>query len=204
MIEQILDFINQLTPIWLYVVLFLFSYIENIFPPSPSDLVLVVGGSLIATGSIHFIPTLILTTAGSVLGFVTLYLIGAQFDKKVLKAGKIRFISLEGLEKVEAWFLKYGFWVILINRFLPGTRSVVSFFAGLSRLDKRKTIILSTVSAFVWNAIIIYLGNIFGKNIETVDYYLSTYSKIVLAITIAVAVLWFVYYLFIKKKTKAK
>lgn len=204
MIEQILDFINQLTPLWLYVALFLFSYIENIFPPSPSDLVVVVGGSLVATGSISFIPTLILTTMGSVLGFLTLYFIGAQFDKKIIKAGKIRFISIEGIEKVEAWFSKYGYWVILINRFLPGTRSVVSFFAGLSRLEVKKIVILSTISAFAWNAIILYLGNVFGKNIQTVDYYLSTYSKIVISITIAVAVLWFIYYLFIKKRSKAK
>jgi len=202
MIEQILDFIGQLTPIWLYVVLFLFSYVENIFPPSPSDLVLVVGGSLVATGSIHYIPVLILTTLGSTLGFMTLYWIGVSVDKKLLRSGKIKFISLEGVEKAEKWFAKYGYKIILINRFLPGTRSVISFFAGVSELDVKRILTLSTISAVVWNAIIIYLGWAFGNNIAKVDEYLSAYSNIVLIITIAAVVIGGIYYWYTKRKKK--
>ncbi len=177
MIEHILDFISQLTPFWIYIALFFFSFIENVFPPSPSDLVIVVGGSLIGTGELHFIPTLLFTTVGSVIGFMTLFYIGTQLDRKVIQQGKIKFISVEGLTKVELWFKKWGYWIILANRFLPGTRSVISFFAGLSELEFKKTAILAAISAFVWNAIIIYLGVIFGNNIEVIDRYLSTYSN---------------------------
>ena len=99
MIEHILDFISGLTPFWIYVSLFAFSFIENVFPPSPSDLVVVIGGSLIGTHSLHFVPTLLVTTIGSVAGFMTLFFIGTQFDKKVIRAGKIKFISTEGLDK---------------------------------------------------------------------------------------------------------
>lgn len=202
MVEDILKYISELTPFWLYVALFLFSFVENVFPPSPSDLVVVIGGSLIAEGTIHFIPTLLLTTIGSVIGFMTLFFIGSQLDKKVVHAGKIKFISVESVDKVEGWFLKYGYYIILANRFLPGTRSVISFFAGLSRLDIKKTTILCAVSAIVWNAIIIYLGMIFGYNIEKVDYLISTYNNIAIVITIAV-VLFFVFRFFIQKKKKA-
>ena len=62
MFENILSDISQLTPLLLYIVLFVASFIENVFPPSPSDFVVVVGGSLVAAGTIHFIPTLIITT----------------------------------------------------------------------------------------------------------------------------------------------
>ncbi|MEO8399769.1 MAG: VTT domain-containing protein, partial [Ignavibacteriaceae bacterium] len=130
MFEDILKHISDLTPFWIYVALFFFSFVENVFPPSPSDLVIVIGGSLIAENAIHFLPTLILTTMGSVIGFMTLFYIGTQLDKKVVKAGKIKFISIASVEKVESWFIKYGFYIILANRFLPGTRSVISFFAG--------------------------------------------------------------------------
>jgi membrane protein DedA with SNARE-associated domain len=183
MIEHILEFISQLTPFWIYVALFFFSFIENVFPPSPSDLVVIVGGSLIGTGELHFIPTLIITTIGSVIGFMTLFYIGTQLDRKVIQAGKIKFISIEALTKVELWFKKWGYWIILANRFLPGTRSVISFFAGLSELDFRKTAVLATISALVWNAVIIYLGVIFGNNIEIIDRYLSTYKNIAWIIT---------------------
>jgi membrane protein DedA with SNARE-associated domain len=200
MFENILSDISRLTPFWLYVVLFLFSYIENIFPPSPSDLVVVIGGSLIGTGTIHFIPTLIITTIGSVLGFMTLFLIGSLLDKKVLHAGKIKFISIEGIDKVEGWFKRYGYGIILANRFLPGTRSVISFFAGMSKLNSKKTIIYCSFSAIVWNTAIIYLGIIFGHNIELVDSYLSTYNNIAIVATIVIVLFFILRYFYKKKK----
>jgi membrane protein DedA with SNARE-associated domain len=200
MLENILDFISALSPFWIYVALFFFAFIENVFPPSPSDLVVVVGGSLIVTHSIQFIPTLILTSLGSVLGFMVLFFIGSQLDKKVVRAGKIKFIPVEGLDKVEHWFMKYGYLIILINRFLPGTRSVISLFGGLSELDAKKTTILATISALAWNSIIIYLGILFGKNIAVVDKYLSTYSNIVLGITALIIFIYIFRYLISKRK----
>jgi membrane protein DedA with SNARE-associated domain len=202
MIENLLGFLSGLSPFLLYVVLFLFAYVENVFPPSPSDLVVVIGGYLISTGAIDFIPTLILTTLGSVLGFMTLYYIGSLVDKKVIRAGKIKFISQEAVEKAESWFNKWGYWVITANRFLPGTRSVISFFAGLSELKFWKTIMLATISAAVWNTIIINLGIIFGNNIEIVDFYLSRYQEVVLILT-GLIILFFVirHFFFNKKKS---
>jgi membrane protein DedA with SNARE-associated domain len=201
MFEEIVNNISNLTPFWIYVSLFCFSYIENVFPPSPSDLVVIIGGTLISKGTISFLPTLILTSVGSVLGFLTLYFIGTQVDKKLIRAGKVKYVSLEALEKAEAWFNKYGYIVILINRYLPGTRSVISFFAGLSELILKKTAILAFVSAITWNALIIWLGIIFFDNVEFVDKMLATYSTIVLVI-IAAAVVFFIVRYFIKKKKK--
>ena len=200
MIEHILHYIAQLTPCWLLVALTFFSYFENIFPPSPSDLVVVVGGSLIGKGVISFFPTLFLTTLGSVAGFMTIYYIGSTLDKKVVKTHKLKFISIEGIEKVEAWFTKYGYWVIAANRFMPGTRSVISLFAGLSELEVKRAIILSTLSALGWNMIILYLGMIFGRNVKKVDRLLDTYSDIVLAITAAAIIIYLIQFLIQKKK----
>ncbi|MDO8550038.1 MAG: DedA family protein [Ignavibacteria bacterium] len=204
MIESILNHLSDMNPFLIYLVLFLFSYVENVFPPSPSDLVVVIGGYLIATEAINFIPTLILTTVGSVLGFMTLYYLGSQVDKKVIRAGKMKFISAEAVDTAEKWFNKWGYTVIIANRFLPGTRSVISFFAGLSELKVLRTVILATVSAFVWNAIIIYLGIFFGNNIELVDFYLSRYQTVVLILT-GVIILFFVikHFFFNKKKSKS-
>ena len=204
MIEDILSHIGELTPFWIYASLFAFAYVENVFPPSPSDLVVLIGGSLVGTGTLSFIPTLIVTTVGSILGFMTLFFIGWMLDKKIIKSGKLKFISLEAVLKVETWFNKYGYWVIAINRFLPGTRSVVSFFAGMSRLDIKRTVILSTVSAFLWNFLIIYLGMLFGENVEVVDRYLETYSNIVLLVTIIAVIFFVVRYFFFRKKSEAK
>ena len=162
----------------------------------------VVGGSLIATGIIDFIPTLILTSLGTVIGFMVLFYIGSTVDKKVIHAGKFKFIPIDAIDKVEIWFKKYGYGIILANRFMPGTRAVISFFAGLSHLDVKKTIILSTISAIAWNALILCLGYIFGDNVELVDKYLTTYSNIVIGITVVVALFFIIRFYLRKNKSK--
>jgi membrane protein DedA with SNARE-associated domain len=202
MVEEILNQISGASPLIIYLSLFFFSYIENVFPPSPSDLVVVVGGSLISTSVIGFIPTLIITSTGSVLGFLTLYYIGSQLDKRVVRTGKIKWISIEALNKAESWFNKYGYYVILANRFMPGTRSVISFFAGVSELKIKKTILFASVSALTWNAIIIYLGIIFGDNVPLVDSYLSTYSNVAIIITAVIVLIFVIKFIFFRKKKK--
>ncbi len=203
MIEQILEFISSQSPFWIYVTLFFFSYIENVFPPSPSDLVIVVGGTLIVSHSIHFVPTLLLTTAGSVLGFMTLFFLGSQLDKKVVRSGKIKFISVSSLEKAEKWFMKYGYLIILGNRFLPGMRSIISFFAGLSELEITRTALYASISSLMWNAVIIFLGIEFGRNVDRVDRLLSTYSSIVLII-IALIILFYLLRFLLRRKKAVK
>jgi len=203
MLEDILHSLADFSPLWIYISLFFFSFIENIFPPSPSDVVIVVAGTLVSTGVISFIPTLLVTTIGSVSGFMTLFFIGTQVDKKIIEKGRFKFLSTEALEKAEKWFSKYGYWIILGNRFLSGTRAVISFFAGLSELNFKKTFLLAFSSSFVWNLLIISLGVMFGNNVALVDKHLKTYSNIVLGITIIAIVILILKY-FVQKRRKQK
>lgn len=203
MFEDILNSLGSFSLIWIYTSLFFFSFIENIFPPSPSDIVIIVAGTLVSSNVISFVPTLIVTSLGSVMGFMTLFFIGTQVDKKILEKGKFKFLSTEALKKVEMWFAKYGYWIILGNRFLSGTRAVISFFAGLSELNFKKTFIFALISSSVWNLLIISLGVLFGNNVALVDQYLKTYSNIVLVITILIVVALVAKY-FLQKRRKQK
>jgi membrane protein DedA with SNARE-associated domain len=201
MFENILNQISTFPPLWIYLTLFFFAFVENVFPPSPSDLVIVVGGSLVGAGSISFIISIISATLGSILGFMLMFYIGSTVDKKVIQAGRFKYIPVNSIEKVETWFRKYGYMVIVANRFMPGTRAVISFFAGISNLEPKRTIILCLVSAFAWNLIMLYLGYIFGDNVELVDRYLTTYSNIVIAVTIAVILFFALRFFFRKRKS---
>jgi membrane protein DedA with SNARE-associated domain len=200
MIEHILETVSSLSPFWIYFVLFFFSFLENVFPPSPSDLVTIIGGSLIVSRSIDFFPTLLATTLGSATGFMVLFFIGSQLDKKFVRAGKIKFISAEALFKAENWFLKYGYFVILVNRFLPGMRSIISLFAGLSEMNVKKTALFASISALIWNAGIIYLGVVFGRNVKYADNLISTYSDIVVIVLISILVIYLLRYFILRKK----
>lgn len=197
------DFIttlDQLSPVWVYCSLFLIAYIENIFPPSPSDVIIVFGGTLIGIGRINFIAALLMTTAGGVLGFVTMYLIGRWFGDHILNRGKLKFIPLSGVRKVELWFQKYGAWVIVANRFLSGTRAVISLIAGMSGITLAVTIPLCAISSFVWNGILLYSGYVVGQNWQMIGGYLSTYSRIITIMVCVAAAIWIVYRVMRKKK----
>jgi membrane protein DedA with SNARE-associated domain len=202
MFEDTLTQLSTFSPLWIYITLFLFAFVENVFPPSPSDIVLLIGGSIIATGSINFIIALIISTIGSIIGFILMFYIGSTVDRKVIESGKYKYIPIDGIHKVEKWFRKYGYFVVVANRFLPGTRAVISFFAGISNLDIKKTTILCGVSALTWNAIVLYLGYVFGDNVELIDSYITTYSNIVIAVTILI-VIFLVVRMFISKRKAA-
>jgi membrane protein DedA with SNARE-associated domain len=186
MLEDIILYMGSVGPVWIYFILFFFSFVENVFPPSPSDVVVVVGATLIASTSLGYIPVLIITSVGSALGFILMYYFGKLFGDKVVRSGKLKFLTNEDLSKTDIWFSRYGFKLILANRFLPGTRSVISFFSGMYELELGKTFLFASISALAWNAIIIYLGMMLGNNVERIDYYLSTYSTVIIILTVIV------------------
>jgi len=202
MLEQIISYIGTLDPALIYLVLFFFAFIENIFPPSPSDFVVLFVATLIAKSTLGFIPILLITSIGSGVGFIVMYLIGEFFGEKILRKGRFKFIKEESLNKADLFFHKYGYNIILINRFLPGTRAVVSFFCGVHRLKPARTFVYAAVSSFFWNALLIFLGIKLGENLELVDYYLSQYSHIILILT--ALILTFVLIKFWMKKKKSE
>lgn len=198
MLQDILAYISALDPAVIYLVLFFFAFIENIFPPSPSDVVLVIGATLIANTPIGFLPILTVTSIGSAVGFIVMYFIGEFLGEKLIRKGKLKFLNQDSLNKTDVWFSKYGYKLILINRFIPGTRAVISFFCGVHRLKPAKTFFYAALSSFVWNAILISLGAFLGNNIDLIDKYLAAYSNIGLGIT--AIVIGYVLYKFLKKK----
>lgn len=201
MFEEILKSIGTYPALYIYCILLVIPFIENIFPPSPSDVIVVVAGTLIVLGQINFIPALLVASIGSEIGFLFLFYLGKQADKKIIQAGRMKFISRDALTVAESWFTKYGFAIILLNRFISGIRSVIAFFAGVSELPVKKTILLSTISSFLWHAVLLGLGIFFGENIHTIDRYLAIYSTVVTLIIaggIAVAI-----FLFFRKKKNA-
>ncbi len=186
--NEFIQSITSLDPIWVYVAIFFVAYIENLFPPAPSDILVVFGGAIAAMGKGHFVFAFIAGATGGTLGFMTMFTIGKWFGNRILEQGKIKFIKLDDLHKFEKWFTKWGFWLIAINRFLTGTRAVVSFFAGVAELDFTKTTLLSLFCSMLWYAILVFAGYTLGHNWQKVSDYLKSYSIIVTIIFILVII----------------
>lgn len=198
-VQNIVELLVSLPEYQALAFVFFFAFIENLFPPSPSDVVLVVAGTLVGLGTVGFIPMLVTATAGSAVGFVVMFEIGRRTGGRVTDSRLGKFIPLEALGTAEAWFRRWGYGIIVANRFLSGTRAIISFFAGVSGLDRRKTFLLSFISAGIWNAILIFAGVYLGERWEQFNSILSTYSTIVTLILLA-GVLWMVYRWWVKSK----
>ncbi|MFP4527798.1 MAG: DedA family protein [Candidatus Kapaibacterium sp.] len=186
MIEQMVEYLSQVPWYWVLLFAMFITMLENIFPPSPSDSILVFCGALVSFGTVHWLPLLITSTIGSVLGFLIMFYLGELFGKRIVESDRFRFINSRTLRQPTAWFQKYGYWLIVANRFLSGTRAVISFFAGLSRLSRSKTLILSAISALLWNTILITAGILLGSQWEKAQYYMGLYGQIILPIAILI------------------
>lgn len=179
MLEEGIRWLQSAPPWGVLLLMFLIAYIENVFPPAPSDMLLVFAGTMIGFGLVEFEVALLSATVGSTLGFVTAYLLGRYFEGHVVSGRWSRFLPAQAIHQVEGLFQRYGYGVIVANRFLAGTRAIVSFFAGMSRMDLWRTTLLSAISAAVWNGILLTLGKLFAGNWRRVADYLQLYSIVV-------------------------
>jgi membrane protein DedA with SNARE-associated domain len=182
-----------------YLTFFAIAYVENILPPIPGDVLVAFGGYLAAEQIISLIPVYLLTTVASVVGFMSMYAIGARWGSGIKSDGQkywmTRFIDLKYIEKVRRWMQQWGQGVVLANRFLAGTRSVISLTAGISHTPLIKTIISSTISSMLWNAILLGFGWVVHENWQTIGHYLSIYSRIILAgIAVFIIIRLLIYY----------
>lgn len=196
MLENLFEFIGQ-APGWLvFAIIFLASYIENIFPPIPGDTILLFGAYMVGRGDMSFAMALTTTLFGSVLGFMTLYLAGYKFGRGYLYSQQQRWFSPASLQRVERLFERWGYGVVLINRFLAGLRSVVGLFSGIGRLSVWKVMGLSFISSLFWNGALIWLGGSIGENWEEIVMYLKRYNTVV-SILLVVVIGGFLFHRFV-------
>ncbi len=199
MLENIIQYLSGLPWYWILISALFITLLENIFPPSPSDSVLIFLGTLVGLDAVGFIPLLISSTIGSTIGFIIMFLLGRYVGDKIIKSKKIFFITAENIRKPNSWLKKYGYYIIVFNRFMSGTRGVISFLAGIAEMNFAHTNFLAAISALVWNFILIYLGCTFGKNWREFNNYVLSYSKIILPIIIIIVIILIIRF-FIKRK----
>jgi len=167
-VEGLQNFFQSLQGGWVYGFLFLCSMGENLFPPLPGDTFVVLGAFLVGRRQTMFLPAYLATTLGSVLGFMILYCVGLLWGRNFFKKKPRRFFTQEHFERVEQWFSRYGYAVIGVNRFLAGFRGVVALGAGIVGMDAKKVVLLSLLSCFVWNGILMGVGLWVGENWEVI------------------------------------
>jgi len=173
--------LQQLPPLWIYTILFLSAVVENLVPPVPGDTVTLFGAYLVGIGYLDFSLVLLATTAGSLTGFMGLYWVGFRFGRDFLYGRNYRFFPRARMEQVDAWFVRWGLWIVLVNRFLSGARSVISIVCGMTRLPYIRVGLAALVSCLVWNALLLAAGFCLGSRWKQVVDIVEKYNYAVLA-----------------------
>ena len=170
------EWMAALPPLWAYGAILVIAYGENVIPPIPGDMVVVFGGYLVGRGELDFGLVVALATLGGVLGFMTMYALGFRIGEALMDSGRFRWLPRERILTARRQVERWGYGVVVANRFLSGLRSVISLTVGMAHMNAWKTAAFATLSAALWTLLIAYLGVQVGENWAQVQGYLRTYG----------------------------
>lgn len=194
-----------------YIGVFLLIAIENVFPPIPSEVILLFGGFMTTFTNMNIIGVIIASTLGSLLGAIILYYIGKILNKERLKKiitskpGKLLRLTPEDIDKADKWFDTKGNKTVFFCRFIPVIRSLISIPAGMSEMPMKKFLIYTTAGSLIWNSALTIAGSIVGENWTDILEIMDQYSHIiVIALAILFIIALIIFYSKKRKKSNAK
>lgn len=176
-------------------------FLENVFPPIPSELVLPMAGYLTHKTDMVLPGAIAAATTGSVLGAFILYGIGRLLSRERLgslfETKPMRLLGFKGDDIASAidWFDKRGQFTVLICRCVPVIRSLISIPAGSAKMNPVRFALYTLAGSTVWNTLLCSLGAGAGKawrKVTAEAAWVSDIVKIALAVVAAVAVTWWV------------
>lgn len=169
-------------------------FLETVFPPIPSEVIMTVAGITAANGRMAFWPMVFAGTAGAMLGNTFWYLaaraLGIDRLKPLIKRyGRWVTMSWRDVQRAETWFRRNGAFFVFLGRLLPTLRSLVSIPAGLLKMRFRTFLLASTLGTFGWTLLLATAGYQMGANFEDIEQFVGPVSNAVIVI-LAGGYLW--------------
>ena len=154
-----------------YVGIALLMAIENIFPPIPSEVIMGIGGVLVARGTMEFWPLLAAGTIGSTAGNSAWFWVGDRWSYRRLSPfierwGRWLTLDWEHIEQASRFFRNHGQWVVFFLRFSPFLRTIISLPAGLSHMNVWRFLIFTFAGSAIWNVLLILGGQWLATYLE--------------------------------------
>lgn len=169
MLESFAQWVKEVVATLGYPGVFLLITLESTLVPIPSELVMPFAGFMASKGEFSLPLILIINSTAALLGSGICYWIGAKGGKPFLvKYGKFFLVRQHDLEKTEVVFAKYGKWVVLIGRFIPVVRHIISIPAGIARMPLKTFFLQTFIGSTIWGGFLIMLGYELGENWEAV------------------------------------
>jgi len=180
MFDSLLNLVDQLG----YWGLLLLMFLENVFPPIPSELIMPLGGFLAAQGKMDPVLVVLVGTAGSVLGGLPWYYLGRFFghDRLIALSERFGFIMTMDPPDVEmafGWLARHGYKAVLLGRLIPAIRTLISVPAGMARMGMPVFLLLTTLGSLVWTSVLTAAGYLLESQYDLVEGWVDPVSKVV-------------------------
>lgn len=172
-----------------YVGVALMMFVENVFPPIPSEVVMPFAGFLVTRGTFSFVGIVIAGTVGSIIGALPIYYLGVRLTKRrvrrlIRRHGHWFLVDETDFERANRLFHEYGWVMILVGRLVPGVRSVISLPAGLDRMPLVPFLAFTALGTGLWSALLAYAGIALGDNWQRILAVLDQYQTVLLVIVV--------------------
>lgn len=204
------DYILNILSKFSYLGIFFLIFIENVFPPIPSELILVFGGFISKSLNLNFLLLVIFATLGSSTGAIILYYAGKKIPLEKMESFlEKKWVKRLGfkpgdIKKSLKYFEKYSTFAVFFGRCIPVVRSLISIPAGMQNMSLRKFLIYTTIGSGIWNTLLIYIGRVTQDKWKEGLLILERYSNRILGLIILAFVIKFLVKRFLKKRKKSE
>lgn len=191
MLDWITSTINSLG----YLGIALLMFVENIFPPVPSEIIMPLAGFTVTQGKLSVVYVILAGMVGSVLGALPWYYAGKQLGENRLKKfadkyGKWLTLSGKDIDKSKQWFDKHGGIAVFFCRLVPGVRTLISVPAGIDKMHLVPFLLYSTFGTALWVGLLTYAGLLLGQNYKLVEKFLGPASGVVFVALVVAFIIW--------------
>ena len=183
MIHDIANYIVDTVGTLGYMGIFFMMFLESTFFPFPSEVVMIPAGYLVYKGEMNMAMVLLCGISGSLAGALFNYYLAIYAGRAILiRYGRYFFIKESTIEKAENFFQNHGHISTFSGRLIPAVRQLISFPAGLARMNLLSFSIYTSLGATIWVVILTLLGYYIGDNEVLVKEYLTTIIYTLLAL----------------------
>ncbi len=191
-------------PVVTYIFFFISGILQLVFPPYPSDVIIVFEGYLTTIGpNFHFLMVLFVSVMGSLTGSILVYWFGYKKGDEVLRYKLVlKYIDEKHIKRSEKVFHKYGKYGLILSKFIPGTSTIMVLFSGVFKVKKRIYFTYILFSILLQQVIYLLIGRVIGHNIQLVKRFLSVFNMASVAVLAVIAIIAFIIYKLRKSKKK--
>jgi membrane protein DedA with SNARE-associated domain len=163
------------------------TFLENLFPPIPSELVIPLAGFVAARGDMRLAMVIVMGSVGSLAGATLWYVIGKRVGEQrlrkwVTRYGKWLTLSPHDVDSAQRWFKRHGGAAVFLGRLVPGVRTFVSLPAGFTTMPLVPFLVYSALGTVIWTAALAAAGVALQANFTLVGDYVDVGSNILLGV----------------------